>query len=600
MPIRRATSTVFAITALLILGITGVPAQQVPGINPLGPPARDRLPPPRTGTASIKGRVVDGVTGTGVARARVSVQGPNRLTTVTDGAGAFAFANLPGGPLMLLVEKATYIASRYPAAGRTIRSGSRPLTLMDGQVLDNITVPLFHGGAIMGRVLDANGDPVDNAQISLMRVPSPGRPGRPTMRGGSGTDDRGEYRIGRLEAGTYLIQVNTRRNMGQDMMPIGTPEPPAAQPLPTYYPNALAIDQAQPITVERGQTITDIDVVLAEGIPGIVNGVVTSADGSSMTDSNTFVNVRRINGDTTGGFDGFANGTGVRPDGTFKLTLPPGEYQIEARVAPRMGTTRPEDERYATSKITVTSGAEDNVSLVVGRAASATGRVVFEGNTPMPASPGKMRIPLYSDTGMCRSGEATIAADWSFHVEGLAGTCSAPPFGMFGRWMLKAVLFNGADLAESPVTFEPGQQFRNVQVVVTDRRTELSFRVADETGQATRDYVIVVYPVEKAQWRTARIFVGPPPISMTASAGRGQTVTVPGAGIVPPRREALNGLRPGEYYVIAVDDLEPDDYRDPAVLERLRSSATRVTVPDGATVDVPLRRSNFAALVTTR
>ena len=602
MPIRRATSTVFAITALTMLGITGMPAQQVLGGNPQGPPPRDRMLPPRTGTASIKGRVVDGVTGAAVARARVSVQGPNRLTAVTDGTGAFAFANLPGGPLMLLVEKATYMAARYPAAGRTIRSGSRPLTLTDGQVLDNITVPLFHGGAIMGRVLDANGDPVDNAQISLMRVPSPGRPGRPAMRGGSGTDDRGEYRIGRLEAGTYLIQVNTRRNFGPDMMAgaQAAPEPPTPQPLPTYYPNALAIEQAQPITVDRGQTITDIDVVLAEGIPGTVNGVVTSADGSSMTNSNTFVNVRRINGDTTSGFDGFSNGTGVRPDGSFKLTLPPGEYQIEARLSPRMGTMRPEDEQYATSKITVTSGSEDNVSLVVGRAASATGRVVFEGTTPVPPSPGKMRIPLYSDNGMCRSGEATIAADWSFHVEGLAGTCSAPPFGMFGRWMLKAVLFDGADLAESPVTFEPGQQFRNVQVVVTDRRTELSFRVADDNGQPTREYVIVVYPVEKSQWRTARIFVGPPPISMTARAGPGQTAMVPGASVMPARREALNGLRPGEYYVIAVDDLEPDDYRDPAVLERLRPGATRVTLPDGGAIDVPLRRSNFAALVTNR
>jgi hypothetical protein len=600
MPIRRAASLVFAITALIMLGITSVPARQVLGVNPQGPPPRDRMPPPRTGTAAIKGRVVDGVTGAAVARARVSVQGPNRLTAVTDGAGAFAFANLPGGPLMLLVEKATYMVARYPAAGRTVRSGSRPLVLLDGQVLDNITVPLFHGGAIMGRVLDVNGDPIDNAQISLMRVPSPGRPGRPTMRGGSGSDDRGEYRIGRLEAGTYLIQVNVRRNMGQEMMPGAAPEPPTPQPLPTYYPNALAIEQAQPITVDRGQTITDIDVVLAEGIPGTVNGVVTNADGSSITGSNTFVNVRRMSGDTMSGFDGFSNGTGVRPDGTFKLTLPPGEYQIEARVAPRMGTMRPEDEQYATAKIAVTSGAEDNVSLVVGRAASATGRVVFEGNTPVPPSPGKMRIPLYSETGMCRSGEATIAADWSFHVEGLAGTCSAPPFGMFGRWMLKAVLFNGADLAESPVTFEPGQQFRNVQVVVTDRRTELSFRVSDETGQPTRDYVVVVYPVEKTQWRTARIFVGPPPITMATPAGRGQTAMVPGAGVMPPRREALNGLRPGEYYVIAVDDLEPDDYRDPAVLERLRSSATRVTLPDGATVDVPLRRSNFAALLANR
>lgn len=622
MTIRRfARLTTFPLLVVL-LSAPSTAAPQVAG-NAQSPP-RDRMPPPRTGTAAIRGRVVDGVTGAALARARVSVQGPIRLTVVTDAAGGFAFSNLPAGPLMLFVEKSTYLSGRYPTGGRTIRSGSRPLILADGQLLDNLTVPLFHGAAIMGRVLDASGDAVDNAQVSVMRIPGAGRLGRPTMRAGSSTDDRGEYRVGRLEAGTYLIQVSARRGFAQQEAPGAPPEPPSPQPLPTYYPGALAMEQAQSITLERGQTITDIDVILAEGIPGIVNGTLANEDGSSIA-GNAFVNVRRVANETASGFDAFNSGTGVRPDGTFKLTLPPGEYQIEARVTPRTGATRPEDEQFAVAKVTITSGAEDNVSMIVGRAAAATGRVVFEGSSAVPPSPGKMRIPLYSETGMCRSGEATIGVDWTFRVEGLAGTCSAPPTAMFGRWMLKAVVVNGEDLADAPVTFEPGQQFRNVQVIVTDRRTELSFRVTDDNSQPTRDYVVVVYPVEKNQWRNARIFVGPPPISVAAAgrgvptptvrggvevtmSGPGGIVMVPGGtammpggtGMMPPRKEALAGLRPGEYYVIAVDDLEPEDYRDPAVLERFRSSASRVTVTDGATIDVPLRRASLAELLARR
>jgi hypothetical protein len=598
MTIRRfACFMGFPLLALLLSAPSAGAQQPLSGM-PQGP-VRDRVPPPRTGTAGIRGRVVDGVTGAALARARVSVQGPTRLTAVTDATGGFAFGNLPAGPVMLFVEKSTYLAGRYPLAGKTVRSGSRPLMLTDGQLLDNVTVPLFHGAAIMGRVLDASGDPVDNAQINVMRVPGPGRLGRPAMRGGSGTDDRGEYRVGRLEPGTYLIQVSARRGFAQEASG-AAPEPPSPQPLPTYYPGALAIDQAQSITLERGQTVTDIDIVLAEGIPGIVNGTVVNADGSSMTGLNAFINVRRVANEIASGFDGFNSGTGLRPDGTFKLTLPPGEYQIEARVTPRNGPTRPEDEQFATAKVTVTSGAEDSVSMIVGRGAAATGRVVFEGNSVVPPSPGKMRIPLYSESGMCRSGEATIGADWSFRVEGLGGTCSAPPVAVFGRWMLKGVVVNGEDLADAPVTFEPGQQFRNVQVIVTDRRTELSFRVTDDNSQPTRDYVVVVYPVEKSQWRSARIFVGPPPIFATGGRGA-QTTTVPGGvGMMPPRKEAIGGVRPGEYYVIAVDDLEPDDYRDPVVLERFRSSATRVTLTDGATVEVPLQRVNFADLLARR
>ena len=60
------------------------------------------------------------------------------------------------------------------------------------------------------------------------------------------------------------------------------------------------------------------------------------------------------------------------------------------------------------------------------------------------------------------------------------------------------------------------------------------------------------------------------------------------------------GLRPGEYFAVAVDDLEPEDYRDPAVLDRLRSSAMRVTVPEGSSVNVPLRRVSFADVMARR
>ena len=56
-------------------------------------------------------------------------------------------------------------------------------------------------------------------------------------------------------------------------------------------------------------------------------------------------------------------------------------------------------------------------------------------------------------------------------------------------------------------------------------------------------------------------------------------------------------LAPGEYYVIAVDDIDTEDTQDPAVLERLTSSAIRVVVTDEAPIEVPLRRFNFADVI---
>jgi hypothetical protein len=66
------------------------------------------------------------------------------------------------------------------------------------------------------------------------------------------------------------------------------------------------------------------------------------------------------------------------------------------------------------------------------------------------------------------------------------------------------------------------------------------------------------------------------------------------------RREGMSGLSLGEYYVVAVDDMEQDDSRDPVVLDRLRSSAQRVTLSDGVDSDVALRRVRFADVMSKR
>jgi hypothetical protein len=245
------------------------------------------------------------------------------------------------------------------------------------------------------------------------------------------------------------------------------------------------------------------------------------------------------------------------------------------------------------------------VTITVGHGATATGRVVFDTSAPPPPSPGKARVPLFSEIGECRSGEATIAADWSFKIEGLGGTCSSPPNSMFGRWMVKGVIIGGENALDTPVTFQPDQQLRNVQVIVTDKRSEMTFHVSDDSGQPTRDYVVLAYPVQRSRWASnVRTFTLPPidPMSMAMMNRVGATSSVPGQipSNGPPRREAMSGLRPGEYYVVAVDDLAPDDLSDPAVLDRLRSGAVRVNVTEGGTADVPLRRLNFADVMSQR
>jgi hypothetical protein len=576
---------------------TQVPPSQIP---------RDRVPPPRVGKSSIRGRVVDGGTGTPVARARVRVQsgpaGPQG-PVLTDRDGAFAFAGLPAGSYTVMVEKATYLPGRYPEVGQSLRNRFRPLTLGDGEALDDITVPIFHGGAIVGRVVDAYGDPVDQANVSLLWIP---RGGRPSMRGSTQTNDLGEFRVPRLQAGRYLLRVRPQYASFQDGRPVTEPIP---QPIPTYFPNAVAASQAQPIVVNRGETISGVELIMAEGTPTLVKGMVLSSEGQPV--ANGSVNARIAGSEALGGFD-MSGGTGLRPDGTFQLQLPPGEYLLEAQVMSRSGpnqVVRSEDQQFGTARVNVGGSPVEAITIVVGKGATASGRVVFEGNTPPPPSPGQARVPVFNPDGPgCRSGQATIAADWTFTVEGLSGVCTATPQTMFGRWTVKAVTFRGQNLMEQTVTFESGQHYNNVQIVVTDRRTQVDLRVTGDDGQPTRDYVALVFPINKEKWsqiaRYARTYTPSPAMPALGNVpppagGRGVT---PGmVSVLSPTGsgplERLTGLSPGEYFAIAVDDIDAEAWQDPGVLEKLTSSAVRVVVSDDGPLELPLRRVKLGDVI---
>lgn len=545
--------------------------------------SRDRLPPPRVGTSTLSGRVADAVTGSPVARARVRIIGGGpRPSVLTDASGRFVFAQLPAGAYSLSVEKAPYQTTAHPDRGRGIRSTSKPLTLVEGQTLDSISIPLYRGGVITGRVVDANGDPLEWAQVRAYKVPAgAGNRGRLMAAGGTSTNDLGEFRLPKLDTASYLVMA-TPQQMGRSEEP-GSDGKPQPQPAPAYYPDAATAEQAQLISVQRGQTVSGIDITLGETLIGVITGTVVDPTGLPVT-SNGRISISNIVRDgfgTTG-----STGTSLRPDGTFRANVTPGDYIVEAGFTPPATAGAVRAELAGSETVTVTSGSVETVVVTVGRGASATGRVVFDGTSPPPRNAGQVHVPLMSTNGRgCRSNPAELAADWSFTIEDLAGTCTSMPMLSIGRWMLKAVIYNGEDLQDRPVTFKPGQQYRNVQVVFTDRRSEIAFRVTDDAGQATREYVALVFPSDKARW----------PVVSGSSSVRAHVP--PQTEMSPPRPETIAGLRPGEYLAIALDNIEFDDSRSPDILEKLAERATRITVIEGATIEASLRRFKLTDIV---
>ena len=205
--------------------------------DPQGP-VRDRVPAAPVGRAMVRGRIVDGQTGAALARARVRLvgQGTPRPPVLSDSQGAFAFTGLPAGVYSLTADKATYLSGSYPDRRPSLRASvAKALILRDDEVVDNLTLPLYHGSAISGRVLDEHGDPVEFAQVLVLPARAAGAGSGP--RGTVQSNDIGEFRIGRLTPGRYLLMATVNQRMQDGPMSEAAPLP---QPVPSYYPSVLS------------------------------------------------------------------------------------------------------------------------------------------------------------------------------------------------------------------------------------------------------------------------------------------------------------------------------------------------------------------------
>ena len=273
------------------------------------------------------------------------------------------------------------------------------------------------------------------------------------------------------------------------------------QPMPTYYPGVLSLEQAQPITVERGMSITGLDVMALEGVSSVVSGMAIDPSGQPVR-ANGSIMARTVTEAT--GFNGGPVGNGpIKTDGTFQIKLPPGEYQLEARGS--WPQQQPGDAPLVGSARVSVAGDISGLAIVMGGGARISGRLVFEGANEPPPFPttnaGPMRVTFGSPDGsLCQAGRSTLAPDWTFTVESVTGTCRAQFAGNIPKWTVKAIMHDGKDLLDRPVTFETGQQWKDVEIVLTDKRTELTLQVADDQGAPTRDYVALVFSADKTRW----------------------------------------------------------------------------------------------------
>jgi len=546
------------------------------------------------GTAIIRGRVVSADNGMPVRRAQVRAQAgelrANRLVS-TDAQGRFEFKDLPAGRWNLTASKAGYMTLRY-GQKRSFEAGS-PIEISDGQVMERADFALPKGAAVTGHIFDEYGDPVANARVQVLRYQTvQGQRRLNPAGGGDQTDDTGSYRIYGLAPGDYYISATLRAGNGPFIDDNNSDTTSYAS---TYYPGTGSVTEAQRITLGVGQEQPNVNFALQPVRTVKITGTALNSMGTALT--NGMVTLMPADNVGPGGgpvLFGFGGNGRVRADGSFSIAnVSPGNYTLMAVAGPgggrggggfaiRIGGPGgPGIDDIELASMALSVGNEDvtGLTLVTSKGASLSGNVVAAEGSAAKLNTNQIQIMAQPANGQFLPGPlgnrpARVEADGTFMLTGLTGQKFIRVNGLPQEWTLRAVTLNGVDVTDSALEFRGSTDNSGLQIIVTDKVSDVNGKVTTARGDVTRDYTVVVFPDDPARWAFPSRFV------KTARADQqGQF--------------RIRALPPDDRYLaVAVDYLEDGEGADPQFLDQIKDRATRFSLGDGESKGIDLKIIN--------
>jgi hypothetical protein len=241
--------------------------------------------------------------------------------------------------------------------------------------------------------------------------------------------------------------------------------------------------------------------------------------------------------------------------------------RVEARVMEARGAAeRPR--LWSTMDVSIDGRNLTNVILSLQPGMTVSGHVAFDGTTPPPADMTRVRVnvspvnpPATRAIASAATGRVDAAGRFTipnvmpgkYRLSGSSGATG---------WSVESAVIGGQDTTDFAVDIRPSQNATGAAITFTDRQTELTGSVVDERNEPVSAYTIVVFAADSRYW--------------TGQSRRIQA-TRPGTD----GRFTLRNLPPGDYRLATVFDPEPGSWYDPAYLQQLEASATRLTLSAG-------------------
>lgn len=550
-----------------------------------------------------------------VRRAIVTLSGAPlalSLSAITDDDGRFEMTDVPAGRFTISASRASYVTIAYGASAPG-RAGV-PLVVEAGQRLTAIHLLLARGAAIAGTVRDTDGEPMPGALVGLAKRSGTDFKALPlTVK----ADDRGDYRLFGLAAGEYFVvartptesigplQVTSSNEIDRALQELarggrgpgapGVPRPLAAgeravAESPVWYPSATSSGDATAISLRTGEERTGADITMRLLPVTTLEGVVSPPAGRDWP-ANVSVNLYPA---TVGVVAPALIESPSRDNGgRFRYgSVTPGTYLVVAEtmsagIASQIATdlraagSAPPRADYLWATDTVVTGVTDisGVALVLAPGLRMHGHIVIDstaGQRRPDVSTARVGI-IATRPGRGSAANAkllmdvqfpiVVGADGTFDLANLppatySFTCTLPSSAPARGWWLRSAMIDGNDILDDPYTLDPSAPAPTVVLTLTDRHSSLSGVFQDASGRATSEITVIVFPANPAWW---------------GETSRRVRVQRPGTD----GKYAFADLPPGDYVLAAVTDMEPDAWKDPALLRSLVASGVKVTIGEG-------------------
>lgn len=368
---------------------------------------------------------------------------------------------------------------------------------------------------------------------------------------------------------------------------------------PVFYPASETLNGAVPIELAQGAVREGVDFVLRPRPTAIVTGRV---DDAPATGPRPLLRLLP-RGSEDLGFGAEAATTVLAQDNSFVfLNVPYGDYTLVAQsfvmelsrgdaatrfpdppgfpgTVPTVGVlnTSPPMEFMQRSgspsgitiRFPVGVHAPQVTDLVVIpiRASAISGRILLDAGTVMPRSQTRFSVradPANQDPRLGTTSAYTDADDPT-HAFALTGLTPSDYVLSTSALQVKSVKWKGADYTESGLPAQPGVSMDEVEITVTDKRTDVSGGIQASESELDAGVRVLVFPADPRLWR-----------QLGWNPRRARSAIA-----APDGTFRMRGLPPGDYAIIALDRTLSEGWLAPDFLARVHASTTRFSLAWG-------------------